>query len=100
MSSLAIGLDVGTQSVKLLAYDPASRQVLAIHSQPLELSAGEDGSREQQADWWIAAIRACFARLDAPLSNADAVQPSLDAAMNEIARHLKGACHLSSAGST
>jgi hypothetical protein len=40
------------------------------------------------------------ARLDAPLSNADAVQPSLDAAMNEIARHLKGACQLASGGST
>jgi xylulokinase len=67
MSSLAIGLDVGTQSVKLLAYDAAARQVLAVHAEPLELSVGDDGSREQLAEWWIAAIRACFARLDAPL---------------------------------
>ena len=40
------------------------------------------------------------ARLDAPLSNADAVQPSLDAAMNEIAKHLKGACQFSGEGNT
>lgn len=62
--SLVIGLDVGTQSVKLLAYDAALEQVVASHSQPLELIAGADGSREQRAEWWIEAIRACFARLD------------------------------------
>jgi hypothetical protein len=39
-------------------------------------------------------------RLDAPLSNADAVQPSLDAAMNEVAQHRKGACQFSSKGNT
>jgi xylulokinase len=59
-----IGLDVGSQSVKLLAYDPETRVVLATHGQPLELTAGEDGSREQRAEWWIDAIRACFARLE------------------------------------
>ena len=37
-------------------------------------------------------------RLNAPLSNADAVQPSLDAAMNEIAKHLKGATHFNTTG--
>ena len=41
--SLFIGLDVGTQSVRLLAYDAERRRVVAIHGQPLELIAGEDG---------------------------------------------------------
>ncbi|WP_454828039.1 xylulokinase [Pseudoxanthomonas wuyuanensis] len=62
--SLFIGLDVGTQSVKLVAYDPQARQVVACHGRPLELIAGDDGSREQHAQWWLAAIRACFAQLD------------------------------------
>jgi xylulokinase len=62
--SLIVGLDVGTQSVKLVAYDPAARAVVATHGQPLELIAGDDGSREQQAEWWLDAIRACFAALD------------------------------------
>jgi xylulokinase len=62
--SLVIGLDVGTQSVKLVAYEAVSRQVLAAHGQPLELIAGDDGSREQHAAWWLAAIRACFAQLE------------------------------------
>ncbi|HTV84479.1 MAG TPA: xylulokinase [Dyella sp.] len=65
--SLVAGIDVGTQSVKLVAYDAASRQVLATHSHALDLLAGDDGSREQQAQWWIDAIRACFAKLDAAL---------------------------------
>ncbi|MFC3549886.1 xylulokinase [Lysobacter cavernae] len=62
--SLFIGLDVGTQSVKLVAYDPQARRVVATHGHALELIAGNDGSREQQAQWWIEAIGICFARLD------------------------------------
>lgn len=61
--SLYVGLDIGTQSVKLLAYDPATQQVVATHGQPLDLAAGEDGSREQRAEWWIDAVRTCFAAL-------------------------------------
>lgn len=63
-SGLVVGLDVGTQSVKLVAYDPAARAVVATRTAPLELIAGDDGSREQLAQWWIDAIRACFAQLE------------------------------------
>ena len=62
--SLFVGLDVGTQSVKLVAYDPHRREVVATHGHALELIARDDGSREQRAEWWIEAIRACFARLE------------------------------------
>ncbi|MGO4222863.1 xylulokinase [Lysobacter sp. TAF61] len=62
--SLFVGLDVGTQSVKLIAYDPQARKVVATHGHALELIAGDDGSREQHAQWWIDAIRACFARME------------------------------------
>jgi len=65
--SLLVGLDVGTQSVKLLAYDPQQRSTVAAFSEPLELIAGEDGSREQQARWWLDAIRKCFAQLEPAL---------------------------------
>jgi len=64
---VVIGLDVGTQSVKLVAYDPQARQVAATVGQALELASGDDGSREQRAEWWIDAIRACFSRLDPAL---------------------------------
>ena len=33
---------------------------------------------------------------DAPLSNMEALQPSLEAAMDEVAKRLKGVCQLSS----
>ena len=65
--SLYVGLDVGTQSVKLVAYDPEARQVAATIGHALELASGDDGSREQRAEWWIEAIRSCFAQLDPAL---------------------------------
>ncbi|MEO8313930.1 MAG: xylulokinase [Pseudomonadota bacterium] len=65
--SLIVGLDVGTQSVKLVAYDPALRRTVATFSEPLELIARDDGSREQHAQWWLDAIRKCFAKLEPAL---------------------------------
>jgi len=62
--SLCVGLDVGTQSVKLVAYDPEVRQVVATHGRPLDLIVGDDGSREQRAEWWTTAIESCFAALE------------------------------------
>lgn len=61
--SLVVGLDVGTQSVKLVAYDFAARRVVETHGFPLKLMAEDDGSREQRAWWWIDAIRNCFSKL-------------------------------------
>lgn len=62
--SVVAGLDVGTQSVKLVVYDPAQRRATTVRSGPLALMAGRDGCQEQQASWWIEAIIDCFAQLD------------------------------------
>ena len=59
--SLYVGLDVGTQSVKLLAYDPALGEVVATAARPMQLVSRDDGTREQDARWWIDGIVACFA---------------------------------------
>lgn len=61
--SLYVGLDVGTQSVKLVAYDPARREVVSTQAAPMALTSREDGTREQQASWWIDGIVQCFAGL-------------------------------------
>ena len=45
-------------------------------------------------------IAAANTRFDAPLANAQTVQPSLDAAMDEVAKCLKGVCQVSSAEDT
>ncbi|MEJ1097357.1 MULTISPECIES: FGGY family carbohydrate kinase, partial [unclassified Pseudoxanthomonas] len=63
--TLFAGLDAGTQSIKLVVYDPEQRQVVATTSAPLELISADDGSREQHASWWLEGVRACFAQLDA-----------------------------------
>ena len=65
--SLYAGLDVGTQSVKLVLYDPQLRQVVATQASSLALTSDDDGTREQQAEWWIQAIVACLAAVPATL---------------------------------
>ena len=65
--SVVVGLDIGTQSVKLLAREAGSRRTLALRSRPLALIEGADGSREQRAEWWVEAVRQCFADLDGEL---------------------------------
>ena len=82
--ALSVGIDVGTQSVKLVAYDPEAGGVVAMHAQPLQLLVGDDGSREQHAHWWLDAIRACFARLD----------PALRARVAAIRAQRRGRQHL------
>ena len=44
---LVAGIDAGTQSLKVLVYDPRKQAVVASASAPLALDSGADGSREQ-----------------------------------------------------
>jgi len=64
---LVAGIDAGTQSIKVVVYDPDARAILGSATAPLELISGDDGSREQEAAWWLAAVRDCFARIDPAL---------------------------------
>lgn len=59
-----LGIDCGTQSTKVLVYDPASRRVIARAQSPHELISGEDGTREQEAGWWIDALKRCLGSID------------------------------------
>ena len=62
---LVAGIDAGTQSLKVVVYDPAAQAIVATAGAPLELSSGADGSREQRPADWVAALHACFNGLDA-----------------------------------
>ncbi|MDJ0657080.1 MAG: xylulokinase [Xanthomonadales bacterium] len=55
--STVLGIDLGTQSVKVVFYDFDARETLAVESAPLDLYQTEDGLAEQQAHWWIIALR-------------------------------------------
>ncbi len=65
--AFAAGIDAGTQSLKVVVYDPAARALVATASEPLDLTSGEDGSREQDPADWVRAMRACFDRIDPAL---------------------------------
>ena len=52
-----LGIDIGTQSVKVVFYDFEARQIASIGSAPLDLHQTDDGVAEQRAEWWIEALR-------------------------------------------
>ncbi len=64
MRTLA-GIDLGTQSTKIILYDPEARAVVAQASAPHPLDAREGGVREQNAADWVAAAEKCFAAFTA-----------------------------------
>ncbi|MGN7838527.1 xylulokinase [Stenotrophomonas sp. 22385] len=72
---LVAGIDAGTQSLKVLVYDPAKRSVVASASAPLELDSAADGTREQRPADWVAALHTCFA----------AITPSVRARISALA---------------
>ncbi len=59
-----IGIDLGTQSVKVVFYDFVRRDVVASESAPLDLYQGDVGVAEQQAHWWLNALKEAVAKVD------------------------------------
>jgi xylulokinase len=64
---IVVGIDTGTQSTKVLCYDVGKKEVVLVVSAPHELVGRDDGSREQEASWFIDAIRDCFSRIPVEL---------------------------------
>lgn len=62
-----LGIDAGTQSLKVLAYDPVLRQVVAQQARELGLVSADDGTREQDAGEWIRCLQACVLALPADI---------------------------------
>jgi xylulokinase len=62
--SLVCGIDLGTQSCKVILYDTAAHKICAQASHAIDLIAENDGTREQKAEWYDQALTACFAALD------------------------------------
>ena len=65
-----LGIDVGTQSVKALLFDPDTSGVAAVYASPLDLTSRDDGTREQLAEWWVTALRDAVTGLPADLRKA------------------------------
>jgi len=58
------GIDLGTQSCKIVVYDYENKKIVAESSAPVDMIAENDGTREQKAQWYDEAINACFAAID------------------------------------
>ncbi len=64
MTNTVLGIDLGTQSLKVVFYDFENRGIAAIGSAPLELRQSDAGVAEQEAGWWLKALRAALATVD------------------------------------
>ena len=51
-----LGIDLGTQSLKLLFYDFRARRPVATAAAPLSVLRDEHGTAEQEAQWWLDAL--------------------------------------------
>ena len=63
------GIDLGTQSCKLIVYDFEKKAVAAQSQAALDMIAENDGTREQKAEWYDAALKACFDKIDKSLKS-------------------------------
>ena len=63
------GIDLGTQSCKLIVYDYAKKKIVADSQAPLDIIAKNDGTREQKAEWYAAALKDCFDKIDKSTKN-------------------------------
>ena len=58
------GIDLGTQSCKIIIYDYEKKHILDSNQVPVEMIAQNDGTREQKAEWYDEALKTCFAKLN------------------------------------
>ncbi len=57
------GIDLGTQGVKIVIYDADARELVAVESASLDLYQNESGAAEQQAHWWLDALKEALSRV-------------------------------------
>lgn len=62
-----LGIDLGTQSVKVVFYDFEAKDIAAVESAPLDIYQTDTGVAEQQAHWWINALRSALKNVSAEI---------------------------------
>ena len=61
--SIVLGIDAGTQSIKVVVYDADSGSSLASASAPLKLHQTDSGIAEQHAEWWLKGLGTALAQI-------------------------------------
>lgn len=59
------GIDLGTQSMKVVIYDYEKKEIIETASCPMELISESDGTREQTTEWFDKGLEVCFGKLSA-----------------------------------
>ncbi len=59
------GIDLGTQSMKVVIYDYEKKEIIEKASCPMELISENDGTREQKTEWFDKGLEVCFGKLSA-----------------------------------
>ncbi len=54
------GIDMGTQSIKVVLYDWESKKIVSKAQEPVDIIAENDGTREQKTEWYDSAMKKCF----------------------------------------
>ena len=66
-TNLVLGIDLGTQSTKVLVYDADARKTLSVTQAPHDIVQKSDGTSEQEPQSWLDALASCLDRTDAAL---------------------------------
>lgn len=59
------GIDLGTQSMKVVIYDYEKKEIIEKSSCPMDLISEADGTREQKTEWFDKGLEVCFGKLSA-----------------------------------
>ena len=57
------GIDLGTQSCKVIVYDYEKKSIAAQSQAALDMISENDGTREQKAEWYADAVKVCFDKI-------------------------------------
>ncbi len=66
--AIIAGIDVGTQSTKVIVYDEEEKRIIASASKGHDIIEKSDGTREQDISWWTDAIIGCFQSIDSSIT--------------------------------
>ena len=62
-----MGVDLGTQSIKVIIYQAETKQLLAQAACNLDLITDEHGASEQLTEWWVEGLHHCLNQFDAAI---------------------------------
>ncbi len=68
--NVTLGIDLGTQSTKVIIYDADEQKILALAQAPHDIIQRPDGTSEQLASWWIDALDSCLSEIAPELKKA------------------------------